>query len=94
MKVNISFPWAFLLGSVLVILKALGEISLAWIWVLAPFWVPLAIVLSPVLFVVAAAVFIGIASLVIYPLTWVDNWNRERKYKRSHTSQKISRYNR
>lgn len=94
MKVNISFPWAFLLGSVLVILKSLGSIDMEWIWVLAPFWIPLAIVFFPVLFVLAAVVVLTLVSIVIYPIAWVDNWNRERKYKRSHTSQKISRYNR
>lgn len=35
-----SFPVFGLLGAVLVILKALGKITLAWKWVLAPFWIP------------------------------------------------------
>lgn len=35
-----SFPVLGLLGAVLVILKVLGKITLAWKWVLAPFWIP------------------------------------------------------
>lgn len=47
-----------LLGVVLVILKVLGIISLAWVWVLAPFWIPL------VLFVLVGIPFIIIALAV------------------------------
>lgn len=35
-----SFPVLGLLGAVLVVLKVLGKITLAWKWVLAPFWIP------------------------------------------------------
>lgn len=35
---NIVLP---LLGAVLIVLKAMGYISLPWLWVLAPFWVGL-----------------------------------------------------
>ena len=42
-KVNAaSIPVLGLLGAVLVILKVLGKISISWIWVLAPFWAPVA----------------------------------------------------
>ena len=33
-----------LLGVILVVLKALNFISLAWLWVLAPFWIPIAFI--------------------------------------------------
>ncbi len=56
-----SFPVFGLLGAVLVILKVLGKIGLAWKWVLAPFWIPTVFglgVLAVVLFIaVIAAAF-------------------------------------
>lgn len=33
-----------LLGIALVVLKAMGYINISWIWALAPFWIPLVIV--------------------------------------------------
>jgi hypothetical protein len=42
--VNNSFPVFSLLGATLVVLKGLGYITWPWVWVLAPFWVPLALV--------------------------------------------------
>lgn len=33
-----------LLGIALVVLKAMGYINISWIWTLAPFWIPLVIV--------------------------------------------------
>lgn len=44
-----------MLGVALVILKLIGIITWPWLWVLAPFWVPFAIVaaLIPVALVVA-----------------------------------------
>jgi hypothetical protein len=43
MKYTISI-WP-LLCTVLIVLKALGKITMAWGWVLAPVWIPLCIVL-------------------------------------------------
>lgn len=34
-----------LLGVALVVLKAMGYISISWFWVLAPFWLPIVIAL-------------------------------------------------
>lgn len=34
-----------LLGVALVVLKAMGYISISWFWVLAPFWIPIVIAL-------------------------------------------------
>jgi hypothetical protein len=50
-KGGISF--VNLLGIVFLVLKLVGVISWNWVWVLAPFWVPIAviIVLSIILFV-------------------------------------------
>lgn len=43
-----------LLGVAFIILKLTGVIGWAWLWVLAPFWIPLAL----------AVVIIGLAALV------------------------------
>jgi len=47
-KINIisSIPVLFLLGAVLTVLKVLGKITLAWKWLLAPFWIPALLGLS------------------------------------------------
>lgn len=49
-KNNLAFsssisPSASLLGTLFVGLKLTGYINWPWIWVLAPFWVPVALVL-------------------------------------------------
>lgn len=41
-----SFPVTGALGVAFVILKLCGVISWSWLWVLAPFWGPLALVLA------------------------------------------------
>lgn len=66
--VNHSFPVAFILGIVFIILKLCGVISWSWLWVLAPFWIGLAlflalIVLIPLVFLVAVGIFAGIAEI-------------------------------
>ena len=42
------------LGIVFIVLKLVGVISWSWWWVLAPFWIPLAIV---ILFAIILAIF-------------------------------------
>jgi len=48
---------AGLLGVVFVILKLTGVIAWSWLWVLAPFWIPIVIFAAflPVMLVIAAA---------------------------------------
>lgn len=51
-------PVLSILGAVLTVLKVLGKITLAWKWVLAPFWIPALLglgILGVVLVVVLAA---------------------------------------
>jgi hypothetical protein len=60
-QVTTSFPVLGLLGATLVVLKALGYVTWPWLWVLAPFWIPVALVLGLVLglgivFVIAAII--------------------------------------
>jgi hypothetical protein len=56
-----------LLGAVLVVLKLLGKIDISWWLVLAPFWLPAAIIILILLVVLAVA---GI-------LDWSDNKGRK-----------------
>lgn len=53
---------AGLLGILFIALKLTGVISWSWVWVLAPFWIPLAIFLG-VLFIVG----------VIATIAWMVN---------------------
>lgn len=48
---------ASLLGIVFVVLKLCGVINWSWLWVLAPFWIPLAIVIIILAIVVIISVF-------------------------------------
>jgi len=46
------------LGVAFVVLKIMGIINWAWIWVLAPFWIPLAIaIIIVILYVIFATLF-------------------------------------
>lgn len=40
-----------LLGAALVVLKLTGYINISWLWVLSPFWIPFAIVITLVLLI-------------------------------------------
>lgn len=48
-----------LLGVALVVLKAMGYISISWFWVLAPFWLPIVLALLLVF-----VILLGVAVLV------------------------------
>lgn len=48
---TVQFPVLGILGVAFVVLKLTGVITWSWWWVLAPFWVPIAIVFI-VLFIV------------------------------------------
>ena len=41
-----SFPLLGILGLIFITLKLTGHITWSWLWVLSPFWLPLAIVLG------------------------------------------------
>lgn len=53
-----AFPLFPILGIVFVVLKITGHLSWPWLFVLAPFWAPLALALSVLLVV---ALVVGIA---------------------------------
>ena len=44
-KVTVTLPCAGLLGIAFIILRLCGVISWPWVWVLAPFWIPIALAL-------------------------------------------------
>lgn len=39
-----TLPLGFLLGLVFLVLKLTGAVAWPWVWVLAPFWIPVAMV--------------------------------------------------
>jgi len=51
-----------LLAILFIALKLLGKIDWSWLWILAPLWIPLAIVLG-------VLVFIGIGALIAFIIT-------------------------
>ena len=42
-NVTVQFPILGLLGLIFITLKLTGYIAWSWLWVLSPFWIPLAI---------------------------------------------------
>lgn len=48
-----------LLGIAFIILKLCHVINWSWLWVLSPFWIPLAIALFFLIFAVAVAIIAG-----------------------------------
>jgi len=44
-NVSVQFPIFGILGLIFITLKLTGHITWSWLWVLAPFWIPLTIVL-------------------------------------------------
>lgn len=50
-----------LLGVAFIILKLCGVIAWPWIWVLAPFWVPLALTLVFLAFISIVFLIVGVA---------------------------------
>jgi len=44
-NVSVQFPIFGILGLIFITLKLTGHITWSWLWVLAPFWIPLIIVL-------------------------------------------------
>jgi hypothetical protein len=41
--VNVNFPIFGILGLIFITLKLTGHITWSWLWVLAPFWIPISI---------------------------------------------------
>jgi len=61
MTIKLPLPFLSILGLIFITLKLTGSIAWSWVWVLAPFWLPLALFLLflGVTFVVLLIVELG-----------------------------------
>lgn len=50
-----TLPLGFMLGIVFLVLKLTGAVTWPWVWVLAPFWIPVALVAAGVIILLAVA---------------------------------------
>jgi len=57
--VNVNFPIFGILGLIFITLKLTGHITWSWLWVLAPFWIPISIGLLIFLIVFIVALIRG-----------------------------------
>lgn len=57
-SVSVNFPILGILGLIFITLKLTGYITWSWLWVLAPFWIPIALALV-ILILVALGVAAG-----------------------------------
>ena len=60
-NVSVQFPILGFLGLIFITLKLTGYINWSWLWVLSPFWLPLAI--AAIIFIV---VFLGALAIDIF----------------------------
>ena len=60
-NVSVQFPILGFLGLIFITLKLTGYINWSWLWVLSPFWIPLAI--AAIIFIV---VFLGALAIDIF----------------------------
>jgi hypothetical protein len=56
-NVTVNFPIFGILGLIFITLKLTGHITWSWLWVLSPFWIPIAVALLTVLIVFLWALF-------------------------------------
>ena len=56
-NVTVEFPIFGILGLIFITLKLTGHITWSWLWVLSPFWIPIAVALLVGLVVFIVALF-------------------------------------
>jgi hypothetical protein len=56
-NVSVNFPIFGILGLIFITLKLTGHITWSWLWVLAPFWIPIGLALLIFLIVFLFAFF-------------------------------------
>lgn len=56
-NVTVEFPIFGILGLIFITLKLTGHITWSWLWVLSPFWIPIAVALLIFLIVFLWAFF-------------------------------------
>lgn len=59
--VGTSFPMLGILGVLFIAFKLAGVIAWPWVWVLAPFWIPLAVV----------AAFLAVVVIISMVSVWI-----------------------
>ena len=59
--VSTSFPMLGILGVLFIAFKLAGVIAWPWVWVLAPFWIPLAVV----------AAFLAVVVIISMVSVWI-----------------------
>lgn len=59
-----TFPLAGILGIVFIVLKLTGVIDWSWLWVLSPFWIPVALWVGIFGIIAAVALIAGLGALV------------------------------
>ena len=57
-NVTVAFNFSFMLGLAFIILKLCHVIEWAWIWVLAPFWVPF-ILIALIFFIITVIILLA-----------------------------------
>lgn len=73
---KLGFSWFYLLGTILVILKALNLTAIPWLWVLSPFWIPWTLVL---VLGFLALIFAGLLA----SFEWIGDLRRKHKLKKA-----------
>jgi hypothetical protein len=56
-KPIVQFPILGILGLIFITLKLTGHITWSWLWVLAPFWIPICILILIAIIVFIVAMF-------------------------------------
>ena len=79
-KAELVFPAVFWLTiAILIVLKAMGMVTLSWWWITCVFWVPIALSLAGVGFILAVGVVIIIISIIaMIVLTILDEIDKRR----------------
>lgn len=61
MQIHLPLPFLTILGLIFITLKLTGNIAWSWLWVLSPFWIPLAIFLIFLVVTFVILLFIELA---------------------------------
>lgn len=66
MQVKTTYSWGIWgILLLLLILKLSGAVNMSWLWVLAPLWLPLSVLLSVLAIVLIVVCFCGLGAFVL-----------------------------
>lgn len=66
MKLKTTYSWGvWSILLLLIILKLSGAVNISWLWVLAPLWMPISIVLGVLLVALFAVMLLGMGAFVL-----------------------------